>query len=271
MKYQNKSSISYMFRNFLRLAPWGALAAITLGLFFNTDAEMSFVRCAIDGTLTSENILQELMNAVSVMRFGRYWWGAIAALLLLAFTESMYLVKVERHMRVGEMPVFPLKRAFGAFPTVALFVLCVTVCVEALNLITVGVAFLIKNAGVSVIAAISLTLLYLTRVLATTAVSAMLFAFPIMFLENYSLNNALAYSVRLMSEKRAYMRLFALIYPLARLALSIVCYFVGNDMFTVTVFSVFYLLAIILVPCLTFKLYYDTVGGDRRDIRLKMF
>ncbi|MGN1066208.1 MAG: hypothetical protein ACI4QH_00200, partial [Candidatus Fimimonas sp.] len=89
-----------------------------------------------------------------------------------------------------------------------------------------------------------------------------------MSLENYGFANALSYSVRLMSEKRKYLWMFATIYPSLRLALSVVCYFVDSYPFTVTIFSVFYLIMALLLPCITFKLYYDTVGGERRDISL---
>lgn len=271
MRYQSKSSIAYLFRNFFHLMPIALLPAVALGLFLNTNAEILFAKDFVAGTITQNNVVERFLNAVSLIRFDKYWWGAIVSLVLFVFAESILMVKVERHMRVGEMPLFPLKRACGIFPTVALFVLCVVLCVELLNLIVVGVAFLLRYASAVLVVVVGLILLYLTRILATLAVGALLFAFPIMFLENYSFNNALSYSARLMSENRKYLWFFAAVYPSMRLALTAICYFVNSYAVTVVVFSVFYLFAMLIIPCLTFKLYYDSVGGERRDVIVKMF
>lgn len=271
MKYQSKSSVAYLFRNFFRLAPFGLLAAAALGIFMNPGAEILFFKDYCAGNIARESVVDRLLETISVIRFGRFWWGGALALVLFAFTESLYVVKVERHMRVGEMPVLPLKRACGVFPTMALFVLCVFIGVELLNLIVAGVAFLIRAANAAAVVAVCFILLYVTRVLEALAVGALLFAFPIMFLENYSFNNALSYSVRLMNEKRKYLWLFAVFYPMLQFLLTALCYFAGSYPVTVIIFSVFYLAAMLFIPCLTFKLYYDSVGGDRRDIIVRMF
>lgn len=260
-----------MFRNFFHLVPIALLPAVALGLFMNTNAEIVFAQYLVAGSITQNSVVDRLLGAISIIRFGKYWWGTVLALILFAFAESLMMVKVERHMRVGEMPLLPLKRACGVFPTVALFVLCVVLGVELLNLIVVGVAFLIRYAKTVIVVVVSVVLLYLTRILATLAVGALLFAFPIMFLENYSFNNALSYSVRLMSENRKYLWLFAAVYPSMRLALTAICYFVDSYYVTVAIFSVFYLFAMLILPCLAFKLYYDSVGGERRDVAVKMF
>lgn len=268
MKYQSKSATKYLLRNFWHLAPIGLLAAVLLGLFCNTNAEILLVKQLVDGTVNSENVLQKVLHSISVLRFGKYWWGFALAMLVLVLTESVFMVKVERHMRVGEIRGLSLKRSLNAFPTVAIFVLAIVAVMEMGNLIAVGVALLIRYASATVIVVVSLGLTYFVRVVIALLIGALLFAFPIMALENYGFANALSYSVRLMSEKRKYLWMFATIYPSLRLALSVVCYFVDSYPFTATIFSVFYLIMTLLLPCITFKLYYDTVGGERRDISL---
>lgn len=260
-----------MFRNFWHLAPIGLVAAVMFGLFCNTNAEILLLQQLAGGAITSENVLNEILNAVSIMRFGKYWWCFVLTLFVFAFTESMFMVKVERHMRVGEMNRFPLKRTLNAFPTVALFVAAIVVLMELLNLVIVGVAYLSRFANPMAITVVSIIWVYLVRMITALLVGTLLLAFPIMFLENYSFTNALSYSVRLMSEKRKYLWLFATLYPVMRFVLSLVCYFVDAYAFTATMFSLFYLMIALFLPCITFKMYYDTVGGERRDLLSTMF
>ncbi|MGN1040530.1 MAG: hypothetical protein ACI4QL_03780, partial [Candidatus Fimimonas sp.] len=92
MKYQSKSATKYLLRNFWHLAPIGLLAAVLLGLFCNTNAEILLVKQLADGTITSENVLQKVLNAISVLRFGKYWWGFVLAMFVLALTESVFMV-----------------------------------------------------------------------------------------------------------------------------------------------------------------------------------
>lgn len=271
MKYQSKSTIAYLLRNFWRLAPFAIPSALTLGYFLNVGTEISFAGMLISGKLTQDNVNGALMQAISVSRFGGSWWCVILVLVLFAFTESLLTLKVERNMRVGEMPIFPIREAITVFPTIALFVLCVTLGVEIFNLIIVGVAYLIRNASAVAIGIVGFSLLYVTKAIVTLAVGALLMAFPIILLEHYSLGNALSYSVRLMNENRRFLWFFAIVYPISRLAFSVLCYFAASEIVTVLVFSAFYLIVMLVLPCLTFKLYYDVAGGERRDIGVKMF
>lgn len=271
MRYQRKSSIAYIFRNFWHLAPIGLIAAVLMGFFCNNSVEVSFVEGFMHGSLNDENVLRDVLNAVSVLRFREMWWGVILAVLTFVFTESMLTIKVARHMRTGEMVAFPVKRAFSVFPTMLLFVLCVCALVECLNLVIAGVAFLLRAAGTLTVVIVTVSLVYVVRILAMAVVGTLLFAFPIMYMENYSFNLALSYSVRLVSERKGFLWAMALIYPLCRLALTAICGLIGLKIVTYAVFSLFYLFCIVFVPCVTFKLYYDTVGGERRDISKVMF
>lgn len=271
MRYQRKSAIAYLFRNFWRLAPISLIAALMLGFSFNSTPEISFVTGYLQGTVHSDNILTEVLNYVSVLRFGKYWWCALIALLLFVMTESMLSVKISGHMRVGEMEILPLKKSLAVFPTMLLFVVCLAVFIELLRLMVAGVAFLLRATGEIGVIVTSVVLLFLVRVVTMWLVGALLFAFPIMFLENYGFNQALSYSVRLMSEKRKLLFLVAFLFPLSQAALTVICGFIGIFWVTVVLFGVFYLFCIIFLPCLAFKLYYDTVGGERRDITRKIF
>lgn len=271
MRYQSKSSISYLFRNFWQLAPIALCASVLFGLFDNTSAQIAFIRGYLNGSVNSENILSEILNTVSVLRFGKYWWGEIAALFVFVFTVSLLLVKVSQHMRIGKMDFLPVKRACAVIPTMLIFVLCVALFSELLNMIVVGIAFLLRSANEVLLITLTAVLLYLAQALATFAVGMLSFAFPIMFLENYSFNLALSYSVRLMNEKRKKLLVCAAAYPFIRFVFTAVCAVVNIAAVTVAVFSVGYMFCISWLPCVTFKQYYDSVGGERRDVSRVMF
>ena len=271
MRYQSKSSIAYMFRNFWQLAPIAVFAAVLFAFFDNTTAQIDFIRRYLDGGINSDNILQEILNTVSVLRFGKYWWGEIIAVAVLVVVQSLLMVKVAQHMRIGKMDFLPIKRASAVMPTMLLFVLCVALLAEILNMIIVGIAFLLSAAHEILLIVLTSVLVYLLQTLVTFGVGMLLFAFPIMFLENYSFNLALSYSVRLMNENRKKLLLSAATYPFVRFVLTVVCGLVNVPAVTVALFAVVYLLCIVWLPCVTFKLYYDSVGGERRDLTRVMF
>ena len=260
-----------MFRNFWQLAPIALLPAILFGIFDNNASQILFIRRYLDGGINSDNILMEILRTVSVLRFGKLWWGEIVAVLVLVIAQSLLMVKVAQHMRIGKMDFLPFRRAFEVLPTVFLFVLCVIAFAELLNMVVVGIIFLIRSANAILLIVVAAVLLYLLQTLAVFAVGMLMFAFPIMFLENYSFNFALSYSVRLMNEKRKKLFLFAALYPFLRFVVTVICGVINLPIVTVAVFSVGYLFCIAWLPCFTFKLYYDTVGGERRDISRVMF
>lgn len=271
MRYQSKSSIAYLFRNFWHLAPIALCAAVLFGFFDNTSVQINFIRGYLDGSVNGENILTSILQTVSVLRFGKYWWGEIVAVVVLVLTQSLLMVKVSQHMRIGKIDFLPIKRAFSVVPSMFLFILCVAAFAEVLNMIVVGIAFLLHAANEILLIVLTSVLLYLAQTLASFAVGMLLFAFPIMFLENYSFNLALSYSVRLMNEKRKKLFLCATMYPFIRFALTVVCGVINIPAVTVALFAVEYLFCIAWLPCVTFKLYYDSVGGERRDIARVMF
>lgn len=271
VRYQSKSAIAYFFRNFWHLVPWSVVSAVLLGMFCNNNTVIVVYHDFIAGNITAENVATTVLNYAGVLRFGQYWWGVLVALVVFSFTESLLMVKVERHMRVGEMKAFPFRRALSLTPTVFVFVLCVTAVLECLNLIVVGIAFLLQSFGVTAVLWTSAALLVLVKVLLMLLIGTLLVAFPIMILENYSFNQALSYSVRLMSEKRRFLWLLATLYPLTEIVLTVISALIDVYAVTVTLFALMYLVGIALMPSVTFKLYYDSVGGERRDISCVMF
>lgn len=271
MRYQSKSTISYMARNFWRLVPWTIAAAILSGYFLSDQPVMDFIRSYASGKITQQNILQNLVNAATVLRFGEFWWCALLTVLLLVFAESMLIVKVSRHMRVGEMQRFPIKGVISVLPTALLFTLGVVVFLELLNLAVVGIAYLVRAAGLISTVVVSAVLLFAVKVLTVFISSALLLAFPIMFEENYRFGSALSYSVRLAFDKRGFLIAVSFIYPLVQLALTALCAWVNIRALTVALYSLLYLFFSLYAPCVTFKIYYDSVGGVRRDIGRVMF
>jgi len=260
-----------MLRNFWRLVPWTIVAAALAGYFMSDQPSIEFIRNYAAGQITQENFLQNLVNAATVLRFGKYWWCVLLTVFWFIFVESMLMVKVSHHMRVGEMQRFPFKNAVSVVPTALLFVLGVTVFLELLNLAVVGIAFLMRGAGLIATTVVSAALLFAVKVLTVFVASTLLLAFPIMFEENYRFTSALSYSVRLAREKRGFIIAVSCIYPLIQLALTALCAWVNLRVLTVVLYALLYMFFSMYAPCVSFKIYYDSVGGERRDIGRKIF
>ena len=77
MRYQSKSSIAYMFRNFWQLILVALPVSLSFAFFMTPDAEINFVRALIDGELNGGNLLTRYISAVTVLRYGKYWWTAV--------------------------------------------------------------------------------------------------------------------------------------------------------------------------------------------------
>lgn len=271
MRYQRKSAIAYIFRNFWQLAPVAAVAAVLLGLFCNTHAEIALVLDIVKGDVNSENVLTAVLNTVSVLRFGNTWWGFLLALVAFAIAESVLTTKVYHHMRTGEMLSFPFRRSLSVMPTMFLFVFVMAAINEIAKLIVCGIVSVLRPLGVTAIVAIALSLVVIVKFIMLAVIGTLLYAFPIMFLENYKFNLALSYSVRLAGNKRPFILCVSIVYPLIQVALTVACQFIGVPEVTVVLFSLFYFACILLVPCIAFTLYYDSVGGERKDIGRVIF
>ncbi|MCM1195291.1 MAG: hypothetical protein NC332_05100 [Firmicutes bacterium] len=175
-------------------------------------------------------------------------------------------------MHVGEMPALPFKRAFGIFPSVLLLSVSCFVISEISCLLSVGMAYLLNSVSdLRIIAAASFALLLVIRLMIAWAFMLTILAYPLKFSENYNLNVALSYSVRIMSKKKKLAWGLSFAYVAGRCLVLLLAYFIPSFYLDAVVYAVAYLLVITYVPCLAYKLYHDSVGGERRDISRKMF
>ena len=275
MRYQNKSSIAYMFRNFLKLAyvtlPTALLMAFAAYLYKPTCEIDLFVKL-IGGKITADNYLTELLNGLSLLRYGKFWWVFVISVVVLAFAECLAVVKIDRHMRVGQMPVLPMKRAFGIYPLMLVYVLCFIAAFELGTLVAIGISFLIRFlANGTAIASVVLGLTLAVRIFISYVFGLLAVSFPLKYSENYRFNRAMSYSARVMFRKKRVVWGVALLYPLCRLITLGLAYLLQPYILDTLVYAVAFMLAVSYVPCFVYKQYYDEVGGERRDVGQIMF
>lgn len=273
MRFQSKSATSYMFRNFGKLFYVALPVAVLMAFFVNPSQEVNFISRLALGEFTSfDEMFGAFTRAMTVWRFGRFWWASLIALLLLALTESMLIVKINRHMHVGEMRALPFKKAFRLFPVTLLVVVCIFVVSEIIMLLSVGVTYLLRSvSNITAIAAIGAGLSFVLRVLCAWIFMLLLIGLPLKYSENYSLNIAFAYSVRVMTKQNKAVWGSTLIYALGRYVVQLCAYFASPYKLDVLIYAVVYLFVVLILPCLAYRLYHDAVGGERRDIYQIMF
>ena len=96
-------------------------------------------------------------------------------------------------------------------------------------------------------------------------------AMPLKYSENYHLNVALAYSVRIMTKQQKIVWGLVPAYVLGRYVLMFAAYFAAPYKLDVLLYAVAYLFIVLILPCLAYSIYHDVVGGERRDISQIMF
>jgi len=272
VRYQKKSAVAYMFRNFGHLVYVTLPVSVAMAFFFNFSAEMNLYAKFVLGKLTIDTFWDELMSSISVARFAGHWWQSALTLLLLIVTFCMLAVKIGRHMRVGEMPVLPFKNAFRLFPTMALYVLVCFACVQFGMLLPVGVLYLLKSIqNVYAMTALCFVFVTVTRIVLAYLFALLIVAFPIKYGENYRFNVALAYSVRITSKYRRFTIGFAVGYPLVRFAAGVIAAALAPFKLDIIVYALFFFTAVTLIPCVAFKLYHDSIGSERRDLNRLIF
>ena len=270
VRFQSKSSITYMFRNFAQLFFVTLPVSVLLAFFYNARLETDLFVNLVGGRINAENFFNEFARCFTVLRFGRYWWVDCLAVILLAYTMCILVVKIDRHMRIGEMLTLPLKRAFGIFPIMLAYVVCWIVVSEVFMLIIVGVVYMLRFLpSAEAIVGIGFGLTLIVRAFLMYIFCLLVITFPLKYSENYRINVAMSYSARLMVKKRGLMLLLSLTYPLARYAVMVLAYFARP--LDVIVYAVAIFFALTYIPCFAFKQYYDDVGGERRDVSQIMF
>lgn len=272
MRFQSKSALAYIMRNFGKLVYVALPVAVLLAFFVNPAKETVFFHKLITGGLTEQNIYPEFSGAFTVLRFGKYWWAALIAFILLAFTLSMLVAKINRHMHVGEMPSLPFKRAFGIFPVTLLLTVCVFVVCEVLKLLSVGVMYILRSAdNVLLLSVTGVAIDFVLRVVCAWLFMLLLLALPLKYSENYHINVALSYSVRVMSKQNKLVWGMTLAYALGRYLLMFVAYWLMPYHLDVLLYALAYLFGLLLLPAVAYRVYHDVVGGERRDIYKIMF
>ena len=273
MRFQSKSSFIYMFRNFGQLFFVTLPVSVILAFFATPYLETDLFAALFTGQL-GENYFDAFASGITVLRFiERHWWYAIAALfalVLLAYTMCVMVVKINRHMRMGEMPTLPLKRAFGIFPMMLLYIVCWVLVSEVALLIIVGIVSMLRFLpSAEAMIGIGFGLTFVVRIFLTYIFGLLIITFPLKYSENYRFNVAMSYSARTMSAKRGKLILLSLAYAFARYAVMVTAYFARP--LDVMVYAVANLLVLTFVPCFAFKQYHDEIGGERRDVSQIIF
>lgn len=270
MRFQSKSSFIYMFRNFGQLFFVTLPVSVLLAIFCNPTLEIDLFASLVTGQINAENFFNMFANAFTVLRFGRYWVVALITLAFFAYTMGVMVVKIDRHMRMGNMLALPLKRAFGIFPMMLAYIAaCVAVC-EVFMLIIVGVVYMLRFVpSAEALVGIGLGLTLIARAFLVYIFCLLVISVPLKYSENYRFNVAMSYSARIMVAKRGKLVLISVIYPFARCAVMALAYLARP--LDVIVYIVAALFVVTFIPCFAFKQYYDDVGGERRDISQIMF
>ncbi|MCH5156334.1 MAG: hypothetical protein J1G02_00480 [Clostridiales bacterium] len=272
MRLQRKSTFSYIFRNFWRLVYVVLPVAVLLAFFYNPARELSIFDALINGNITADNFLGMLTSVLTVLRLGKYWWVTLCAILLLVLTMCLLVVMISRHMRVGKMQVFPIKKALLIFPQMLLYVVVCIVANELAMLVVVGLSYLIKFIGnVYAIVSITMVLAFAIRVFLTYLFGLLLMTFPLMYSDNYRFNVAMSHSARVMSSRQMNLFGMSLLYASLRLVVLIVAYMLAPFKLHVLVYGVALTLCLMFIPSFAFKKFYDDIGGERRDLVQKLF
>ena len=270
MRFQSRSSLIYTFRNLRQLFFVTLPVSVLLAFFYNPRLETDLFVALVSGRINADNFFGEFSHVFTVLRFGQYWWVVLLSIVALAYTMSVMVVKIDRHMRIGEMPLLPLKRAFGVFPMMLLYITCSIAVSEVFMLIVVGVVYMLQVVpSPAAIVAIGFGLSLLVRAFLTYIFCLLIITFPLKYSENYRFNVAMSYSARVMAQKRNKVILISIVYPLARYAVMAVAYFIRP--FDVVIFAVAIFFVLTYIPCFAFKQFYDDVGGERRDVGRKIF
>lgn len=272
MKFHKKTAAAYLFRNFWRLVYVALPASVAMAFFFGFSAEFDLYKTFVTGRLTLDDFWKRIGDSLSVLRFVPHWWQSILTLLLLSLTFSLLVSKISRHMKTGEMTALPFKSALRVFPAMTLFVFGFFAAIEVVMLIPVGIAFLLRAIPtVYGILPVCFALMTLMRIVLSYLFALLIVAFPLRYGENYRFNTAFAYSVRIMSKKNKYCVIFAFAYPTLRIAVGALGALLAPYGLDAIVYALFYLVLIMAIPCAAYVMYYDSIGGERRDTETLLF
>ena len=268
MKALKRSASIYLVKNFWRIAPMALLPALF------------FAYCAANGLrldVEMDSVIYasgESFMSTFVARFftplGQMWWVALVGVVLLVYFIGVLVAQIETHMRYG---VVGFAKYFGAsfriLGRVALYVALLALLSVVALLVVVGATYLFSLfvSGIWLVV-LSACLLLLGYVLAFAIAGLTLCALPAVQRDDYKLNLAISYSVRLISAKPfKYVGSFVALSVLLRVVLVVCCIFVSDFWVLFAVCAAYYLWWFSYFPCLCCKTYEDFCNGDRRDVR----
>lgn len=267
MKYSKKTVAAYMFRNLGHLFYVALPLAVAMAFFFNFSAEFDLYKAFVTGNLTLDDFWAKIGDTFSVLRFVPTWWQSLITLVLLSLAFSLLVCKISRHMKIGEMTVLPFKSALKIFPTMTLYVFVFFLAIEVFMLVPVGVAFLLRAIPtVYAITPIMFVMVMLIRMVLSYLFALLIVAFPLKYDENYRFNSAFAYSVSIMSKNGKLCIGFAVLYPVIRMVTGILAVLAAPFKLDIVVYALFYFAMILVIPCMAYVMYYNSIGGERRDI-----
>ena len=272
MRLQRKSTIAYMFRNFWQLVYVTLPVSVLIAIFYTPSREISLFYALVKGKVSMDNYLNLLLDNLTVLRLGKFWWVMLCAVVLMALTMSLMVVKLDMHMRVGNMPALPFKRAFGIFPQMLAYVVGWIAANELFMMIVVGISYMTRFIGnATAIVSVTLGLTVVMRVFLTYMFGLLIITIPLKYSDNYRYNVAMSYSARTMSSKRFQLIGLSLLYTVVRIAVIAIADLLHPYMLDILVYAVTVTLCLMFVPCFAFKKFYDDVGGERRDLVQIMF
>lgn len=272
MKIKSKSAIAYIMRNFWQLVYVVLPVAVLMVFFANPDRETDFLYSLIFGQLTFDNVFLLFNGSYTVLRFGKLWWVSAITFVVLAFTVSLLIAKISRHMRIGVMSALPFKRAFGIFP-VTFAALLVYFCItEILMLLSVGTMYILRATNnVVLVSVVGVAVSFVVRLIVTWVFMLLILAFPLKYSENYHFNVGLAYSARVMTKLPRQVWTITLVYSIGRYVVMVCAYFARPYYLDIVLYALCYLFAIMYLTAFAYKVYHDVVGGERRDIAHTIF
>ncbi len=273
MRLQSKSAVSYVMRNFSNLFVIAILPCMCMGFFADAVNVPHFVSLFVNGELTTENFVSNLVADISFLRFGRDFWMLFVAFALFALGACYLGVRVGRHMRTGLIDYVEPRFVLPFYPQMCLYLAMFLGGYEAMQLIVVGVGALVADSG---ILWLSFAVVMALEVLAEGAI-CYLFAisvcsFPAGYVEGYRLSGSLAYSIRLVASNKKFVIRFVGEYLLTRLVVGFVAFAVQGissvGRYTVAhlAYTLMYLWLFIYAVAIAFCYYYSLTDTERRDL-----
>lgn len=272
MRAQSKSVFAYVFRNFWQLALTVLPLAVLGGVFFNFNAAGNFVSQAFNGAINRENFFSGVAKTFIFVRFADRWYVNVFTAAALVLVNSLLIVKISRHMRVGEMPVFPVRAALKLAPAIFLYAVTFFVAVQLLELITLGIVAMLSFIDrISALVSTYMTLSLILELLLSYLFARLLCTFPLVYCDDYRYFRAMSFSLRLTEDCKVKALGYAFAYSMLKVAVTAVATIVSNPFVGYALYTVYYFVFLTFVPVWAFKMYYDATGSDRHDIGNKLF